>query len=95
MTEAVTWKPGMWSKTTAHGKLALVEKNNESDANSRPVIGGRSNVATPWLLENTNLGALSENMENIDYDKIDADDLEKKLIKEYGKEKYEEMMKNL
>jgi hypothetical protein len=51
----------MWSKTTAQGKLALVEKNKESDANSRPVIGGKSKVATPWLLEKTNLGAFSEN----------------------------------
>lgn len=40
-------------------------------------------------------GALSENLEDVDYDKLDADELEKKLIKEFGKEKYEEMMRNL
>jgi hypothetical protein len=40
-------------------------------------------------------GALSENLEEIDYNKLDVDDLEQRLIKEFGKEKYEEMMKNL
>ena len=40
-------------------------------------------------------GALSENLDNIDYDKINADELEQQLIKEFGKEKYEELMKSL
>ena len=51
----------MWSKTTAHGKLALVEKNSERADISGTLIGGRLKVETPLLLEKTNLGALSEN----------------------------------
>ena len=38
---------------------------------------------------------MSEDMENIDLDKLDADDLEQKLIQQFGKEEYEKMINDI
>ena len=38
---------------------------------------------------------MTEDMENIDLDKLDADDLEKKLIQQFGKEEYEKMINDI
>ena len=40
-------------------------------------------------------GVLSENLENINYDKIDVDELEKTLIKEFGEEEFSKLMKEI
>ena len=40
-------------------------------------------------------GVLSENLENINYDKIDVDELEKTLIKEFGEEEFTKLMKEI
>ena len=40
-------------------------------------------------------GGLSDNLETINYDKINVDDLEKALIEKFGKEEYEKLMKEL
>lgn len=40
-------------------------------------------------------GALSENLENINYDKIDVDELEKTLIKQFGEEEFTKLMNEI
>jgi hypothetical protein len=47
------------------------------------------------LINLINDGALSENMETIDYDKIDVDELEKTLIKEFGEEEFSKLLKEI
>ena len=38
---------------------------------------------------------MTEDMENIDLDKLDADDLEQKLIQQFGKDEYEKMINDI
>lgn len=40
-------------------------------------------------------GVLSENLETINYDKIDVDELEKTLIKEFGEEEFSKLLKEI
>ena len=40
-------------------------------------------------------GVLSENLETINYDKIDVDELEKTLIKEFGEEEFTKLLKDI
>lgn len=40
-------------------------------------------------------GILSENLETINYDKIDVDELEKTLIKEFGEEEFSKLLKEI
>ena len=40
-------------------------------------------------------GVLSENLETINYDKIDVDELEKKLIKEFGEEEFSKLLNEI
>jgi hypothetical protein len=40
-------------------------------------------------------GILSENLENINYDKINVDELEKTLIKEFGEEEFDKLMREV
>ena len=47
------------------------------------------------LLNLIDSGILSENMESIDYNKIDTDDLENKLKKVFGDEEFEKILKEL
>lgn len=42
-----------------------------------------------------NTGAISDDLSNIDIDKIDVNELEKKLIEKFGKEQYEKLMAEL
>ena len=47
------------------------------------------------LLNLIDSGVLSENLDNIDYDKIDVDQLEKTLIKEFGEEEFSKLLKQI
>lgn len=47
------------------------------------------------LINLIDTGILSENLENINYDKIDVDELEKTLIKEFGEEEFTKLMNEI
>lgn len=47
------------------------------------------------LINLIDTGVLSENLENIDYDKINVDELEQTLIKEFGEEEFSKLMNEI
>jgi hypothetical protein len=47
------------------------------------------------LISLIDTGVLSENLENINYDKINVDELEKTLIKEFGEEEFTKLMSEI
>jgi len=63
------------------------KKKIEDDKNATVI----NDIFTDLISNNV----MSEDMENINLDKLDADDLEQKLIQQFGKEEYEKMINDI
>ena len=58
-------------------------------------IDKNNSIINDIFVDLINKGVLTENLDNINMDNFDVDDIEKKLIKEFGKEEYDRLMKEI
>ena len=58
-------------------------------------IDKNNSIINDIFVDLINKGVLTEDLDNVNMDNFDVDDIEQKLIKEFGKEEYERLMKDI
>ena len=58
-------------------------------------IDKNNSIINDIFVDLINKGVLTEDLDNVNMDNFDVDDVEQKLIKEFGKEEYERLMKEI
>ena len=58
-------------------------------------IDKNNSIINDIFVDLINKGVLTDNLDNINMDNFDVDDIEQKLIKEFGKEEYDRLMKEI
>ena len=58
-------------------------------------IDKNNSIINDIFVDLINKGVLTENLDNVNMDNFDVDDIEQKLIKEFGKEEYDRLMKEI
>jgi hypothetical protein len=58
-------------------------------------IDKNNSIINDIFIDLINKGVLTEDLDNVNMDNFDVDDIEQKLIKEFGKEEYEKLMKEI
>ena len=58
-------------------------------------IDKNNSIINDIFVDLINKGVLTDNLDNVNMDNFDVDDIEQKLIKEFGKEEYDRLMKEI
>ncbi len=58
-------------------------------------IDKNNSIINDIFVDLINKGVLTEDLDNVNMDNFDVDDIEQKLIKEFGKEEYDRLMKEI